>query len=148
MKKYFMNESREELTFGDQLVLDLTEDMKNGHVKHQHLDCKFIPELIPLLLESGVIKEEVIDDEEDDEEEETNGKPLDFVDDDECENCDECPMLCALYGAHQDLSERIAKLQDSMEKMAANMAEMASVLELLTKAVTKQKPKKNGGKQE
>lgn len=56
MKKYFMQGTAEEVKTGDMIELDLTEDLPNGHVKHHHLECKFIPQLIPLLLKSGVIE--------------------------------------------------------------------------------------------
>ena len=75
MKKYFMQETAEELKFGDMIVLDLSKEMENGHTKHHHLECKFIPELVPILLEEGVIKEEEVEDE----------TPLDFQDEDENE---------------------------------------------------------------
>lgn len=63
MKKYFMKDSGEELKFGDMIELDFTKDTKNGHICHHHLECKFIPGLIPMLLEQGIIKEEEFKDE-------------------------------------------------------------------------------------
>lgn len=71
MKKYFMKGTDDELNIGDMIELDLTKDLPNGKVRHHHLECKFIPDLIPTLLESGVIEEE---DEEEDEEKEELGK--------------------------------------------------------------------------
>lgn len=56
-KKYFMQETGKELKFGDMIELNLTKDLPNGHVKHLHFECKFIPDLIPLLLEEGIIEE-------------------------------------------------------------------------------------------
>nr|DAT77961.1 MAG TPA: tyrosine-protein kinase [Caudoviricetes sp.] len=63
MKKYFMKDSGEELKFGDMIELDFTKDTKNGHICHHHLECKFVPGLIPMLLEQEIIKEEEFKDE-------------------------------------------------------------------------------------
>lgn len=57
MKKYFMKDSGEELKFGDMIELDFTKDTNDGHTCHHHLECKFIPGLIPMLLEQGIIEE-------------------------------------------------------------------------------------------
>ena len=72
MKKYFMKGTEDEIQFGDELELDLTKEMENGHTKHHHLECKFIPDLIPLLLENDIIEVQECDDEPGD------GGPLDF----------------------------------------------------------------------
>lgn len=74
MKKYFIKETGEEITFGDELVVDFSKEMSNGHLKHHHLECRFIPELVDILLEQDIIEEKDIicfeDDEEDEEWEE------------------------------------------------------------------------------
>lgn len=57
MKKYFIQETGKEITFGDRLELDFTKELRNGHIKHHHIDCTFIPQLLPLLLESEIIEE-------------------------------------------------------------------------------------------
>lgn len=57
MKKYFMKDSGEELKFGDMIELDFTKNTNDGHTCHHHLECKFIPGLIPMLLEQGIIEE-------------------------------------------------------------------------------------------
>lgn len=56
MKKYYLQDTAEEVKIGDMIVLDLTEDMPNGKVKHHHMECKFIPPIIPLLVEQGIIE--------------------------------------------------------------------------------------------
>lgn len=56
MKKYYLQDTAEEVKIGDMIVLDLTEDMSNGKVKHHHMECKFIPPVIPLLIEQGIIE--------------------------------------------------------------------------------------------
>lgn len=67
MKKYFMTGTDEEIQFGEMIELDFTKDSKNG-VTHHHMECKFIPELVDMLLENDII--EVVDDEEEEENEE------------------------------------------------------------------------------
>ena len=52
-----MKDSGEELKFGDMIELDFTKDTNDGHTCHHHLECKFIPGLIPMLLEQGIIEE-------------------------------------------------------------------------------------------
>lgn len=52
-----MKDSGEELKFGDMIELDFTKDTNDGHTCHHYLECKFIPGLIPMLLEQGIIEE-------------------------------------------------------------------------------------------
>ena len=63
MKKYFMKSSSEELQFVDIIELDFTKNTKNGPTHHHHLECKFLPDLVPLLLEQGIIIEKEFPDE-------------------------------------------------------------------------------------
>lgn len=63
MKKYFMKDSGEELQFGDMIELDFTKDTEDGHTSHHHMECKFIPGLIPMLLEQEIIEEKEFKDE-------------------------------------------------------------------------------------
>lgn len=67
MKKYFMTGTDDELQFGDMIELDFTRENEKGNTVHHHMDVKFIPELVDMLLENEVI--EVEDDEEEEEEE-------------------------------------------------------------------------------
>lgn len=62
MKKYFLKNSNEELQFGDIIELDFTKDTEDGHTRHHHLECKFIPDLIPLLLKQEIIVEKKVED--------------------------------------------------------------------------------------
>ena len=57
-----MTSSNEELQFGDMIELDFTKDTKDGHTCHHHFECKFIPELIPMLLEQKIIEEREVED--------------------------------------------------------------------------------------
>lgn len=61
MKKYFMQGTADELHFGDVIELDVTKSLPSGKVRHHHLECKFLPELLPLLLEEGIIEEKEIE---------------------------------------------------------------------------------------
>lgn len=66
MEKYFMTGSNKELKFGDVIMLNLTKDLRNGNIKHLHFECKFIPEMIPLLLDENIIRIENTDNEKTD----------------------------------------------------------------------------------
>lgn len=65
MEKYFLCKSNEVVNFGDVIEVDAVHSLPNGNMRHQHLECKFLPELLPLLLEQGVVRKEVADDTED-----------------------------------------------------------------------------------
>lgn len=63
MKKYFIKESGEEVQFGDTIEMDFTKNMPNSKVRHYHIDCEFIKELLPIFLENEVIIEKEIGEE-------------------------------------------------------------------------------------
>lgn len=117
-----MQETAEELKFGDMIVLDLSHDMENGHTKHHHLECKFIPELVPILLEEGVIVKKEVEDE----------TPLDFQDDDTS-----CPLMEEVIKANEELELRV----DKLEKAAIKLREMVASF------AVKPKPFENARKQ-
>ena len=102
MKKYFMKGADEELKFGDFIELDLTKDMEDGSTKHHHLECKFVPELVDMLLESDVIEYE--DDEEDDVE-----CPLDDV----------YESIDGLIDRVETLEKKVASMQKTIASMIA-----------------------------
>lgn len=110
MKKYFLQETAEELEFGDMIVLDLSHDMENGHTKHHHLKCKFMPELVPILLEEGIIKEEEVKED----------KPLDFQDDDT-----PCLLMEEVIKANEELELRVDKLEKAVIKLRKMVASFA-----------------------
>ena len=126
MKKYFMQETAEELKFGDMIVLDLSRDMENGHTKHLHLECKFIPELVPILLEEGVIKEEEVKDE----------KPLDFQDDSTSDS-----VIEEIIKANEKLELKV----DKMEREIFTLHQI--VTSLSAKSAINSKSQKNARKQ-
>lgn len=100
MKKYFMKGTEDELQFGDMVELDLTEDMPNGGIKHKHFECKFVPELISILLEEGVIEEV---DEKDEEDTMDEG----------------CPVMEELIKANEALELRVDHLEDVVKSLKA-----------------------------
>jgi hypothetical protein len=51
-----MSGTEDEVRFGDKIQVDLTKE-EDGRTIHHHLDCKFLPEIVELLLENGVIEE-------------------------------------------------------------------------------------------
>lgn len=114
-----MQETAEELEFGDMIVLDLSHDMEDGHTKHHHLECKFMPELVPILLEEGIIKEEEVKED----------KPLDFQDDPS--------MMERLLKANQNLKKRVYTLEKAVIKLREMIASFAG----------KPKPYENARKQ-
>ena len=118
-----MQETAEELEFGDMIVLDLSHDMENGHTKHHHLECKFMPELVPILLEEGIIEEKEVEED----------KPLDFQ--------DNCPMVDELLKANQNLEKRVYTLEKAVIKLREMVASLA------VKSATKPKPNENARKQ-
>lgn len=113
-----MQKTAEELKFGDMIVLDLSKEMENGHTKHHHLECKFIPELVPILLEEGVIKEEEVEDE----------TPLDSLDNDALNN-----LVKEIIKTNEELELRVDTLEEQIRLLT-------KALELLTEV---NKSKKN-----
>ncbi len=105
MKKYFMKGTEDEIQFGDELELDLTKEMENGHTKHHHLECKFIPELIPLLLENDIIEVQECDDEPEDE------GPLNFSFDDYEE------LLSQLIDCYHELNDSVSALIEEVKEL-------------------------------
>ena len=101
MKKYFMQGTADEVKFGDQIVLDLTKSLPNGKVQHHHINCKFIPELVPLLLDGKIIEVQEV--------KEKKEKPLDFQ--------DNCPMIDELISANQNLEHRVYDLEKAVNKL-------------------------------
>lgn len=126
MKKYFLQETAEELEFGDMIVLDLSHDMENGHTKHHHLECKFMPELVPILLEEGVIVEKEVKED----------KPLDFQDNDA-----PYPLMEEVIKANEELELRVDKLEREVITLRQSIASLAA------KSVVNNKSQKNARKQ-
>lgn len=95
-----MKGTEDEVTFGDMIEMDLTKDLPNGSVKHKHLECKFIPEIVPLLLEEEVIEEVNIKEEEE-------------------EDTESCPVVESLIKANEDLELRVDNLESAVATLKA-----------------------------
>lgn len=121
-----MQEAAEELKFGDIIVLDLSHGMEKGHTKHHHLECKFMPELVPILLEEGIIKEKEVEED----------KPLDFQDDDA-----PCPLMEEVIKANEELELRVDKLEKTVSKLHEMVASLAA------ESAAEPKPYENARKQ-
>lgn len=118
-----MQETAEELEFGDMIVLDLSHDMENGHTKHHHLECKFMPELVPILLEEGIIEEKEVEEE----------NPLDFQ--------YSYSTIDELLKANQNLEHRVYRLEKAIITLRQTVASLAA------KDVVNSKSQKNARKQ-
>ena len=69
-----MQKTNEEIQFGDTLDLTLEKRLCGIVTEVRHLTCKFIPELVPLLLEEGIIMEKEVKDEKTDTESESENE--------------------------------------------------------------------------
>lgn len=98
MKKYFMKGTEDEVQFGEDIVADVVREM-GGKCKHTHVDCVFLPELVSLLLEKGVIEEREFDDPKEEEEE-------DFI---HFENYDE--VFEALFDDNESIVTKLVELK-------------------------------------
>lgn len=98
MKKYYFKETGKELQFGDMIELDFTEDMKNGKTKYHHLECKFHPALVEMLLKNEIITEKEVDD------------SIEYVYDDE----DSWDLLA---GALDGLIDTVKKLEEKIKQL-------------------------------
>lgn len=94
-----MKNTEDELQFGDMIELDFTRDTEKGTV-HHHMECKLMPELVPMLLEYNVIEEKEVEDEEETPAERT-----------------ECPAIERLTKANEDLNFKIRQLASMVQKL-------------------------------
>lgn len=60
MKKYFLKNDNSPVEFGDNIELDLVKEDKDGKKQMKHIQCKFLPELLPLLLEGDILEEKEV----------------------------------------------------------------------------------------
>lgn len=74
MKQYFLKGVDEPLNYGDDIEFDLEKLGENNTKITKHVVCKFIPEIVPLLLDEEIIEEKEVEGktEEDVTEEELN----------------------------------------------------------------------------
>lgn len=121
MKKYFMTGTDDELKFGDMVELDFTRENEKGNTVHHHMEVKFIPELVDMLLENGVIEVE------DDGNEE--------------ESWDACPELEELSEAFDEMLEDFENLEKRVDAIEESVKRINLTLHSLTTA--KREVKKN-----
>lgn len=138
MKKYILKNTNEEVNFGDIIELLLIKDNPDGTKKYKVKTIKFSEELIPLLLEEGVLdvkdddkedlKKNMIDFSNDDalEEEEKEDKGSDDdIDDDDVDEEEVGNFMEALT----DLFETLGKSVKDLEKQVAYLRGKVDVLE-------------------
>lgn len=108
MKKFFLKNDNSPVEFGDNIELDLIKEDKDGKKQMKHIKCKFLPELLPLLLEGDIITEKEVDDPEEDELED------DAVFDEFMSKISE--FMQQTSDILQGFDRRIKKLEDVMKK--------------------------------
>lgn len=56
-KIYYLKDSNERVEFGDTITFTLVKEDEDGKVVNKQVECKFIPDILPLLLAEEVIIE-------------------------------------------------------------------------------------------
>lgn len=128
MKNYFMSGTDDQLNFGDMIELDFTKDMPNGSTAHHHMECKFLPPMIPLLLELGAIEEREV-------EEETKREILDF-----CDEEDDC-IIEEILKQNETLEKRIEMLEHLTETINKRLAGALQTIKIHDDAIESLKEK-------
>ena len=111
MKQYFMQETNEEIQFGDTLDLTLEKRLCGIVTEVRHLTCKFIPELVPLLLEEGIIIEKEVKDEKTDTE---SGSENEF---DATFMTTLFNLMDCMMETFEDLELRVDKLEEKIKSL-------------------------------
>lgn len=106
MKKYFMSGTEDEVKFGDIIDLDLTKNDGKRTI-HKRINCEFIPEMVPLFIEDGIITE--VEDED----------LVDFSDDEDEPTWDNSIAECLtdLINLNKQLIQKIADLQEEVKEV-------------------------------
>ena len=112
MKKYYLVESGEEVKFGETLVLELTKESENSTI-HKHMEVKFIPELVDILLEQGIIKEEDVENKEEEE---------DVTFEWEEDNSALGKLLQSMIMTNEDLEKKVEELEDRLTECEETIA--------------------------
>ena len=112
MKKYYLVESGEEVKFGEILVLELTKEGKNSTI-HKYMEVKFIPELVDILLEQGIIKEEDVENKEEEE---------DVTFEWEEDNSALGKLLQSMIMTNEDLEKKVEELEDRLTECEETIA--------------------------
>lgn len=106
-----MQETNEEIQFGD--ILDLTLEKRSPcgiTTETRNIQCKFMPHLVPLLLEEGIIVEKEIAEEKTEEEEENMDSSFDATFITTFHNLVDCMMETL-----EDLEMRMDKLEKKVK---------------------------------
>lgn len=110
--KYFVKGTDEESKFGDELQLDFTKESKHGNIFH-HVECKFIPELLDILIENDIIECRDVDEEEPNE---------------ECESQDNEDIIDALVEADEEAVKRFESIEKEIRVLQAQISVLNSKL--------------------
>lgn len=121
MEKYFMQGVDTPLDFGDTIGFTINEVTDDGD-KEKNVEVEFVPEIVPLLLELGVITKKEVDEDKEDEaepdekEEEEEGDDKDYIL--ECLTCSlevlkkQREWMEELSDSLKDLGKRVEKLEE------------------------------------
>lgn len=110
MKKYFMSGTQDEVKFGDVIDLDLTKN-EDDRTVHKRIYCTFIPEMVPLFLEEGIITE--FEDEDIIDFNENDGNPEDEWEDSIAE------ALTDLIKINQQFLQQLKGLEKEVKELKA-----------------------------
>lgn len=139
MKKYFMKDSNKEIKFGDMVEIDFIKDLSNGSIKHCHMECKFLPELLPIFLDCDVIEEVEVEegDFEGEEPSDIEDRIMDTLD-----NMNE--VVKDIYNsneevlkAQEDLELRVDQLEGIVQKQQTAIEEITKIISLLNNKIKK-----------
>ena len=114
MKKYFMTGTDDELEYGDIIEVDLSKGKK-----HEHIECKFHPAIVGILLDEGIIE---IRDVEEKEKEDTKDV-LEFDDED-----DIIEMLNEVLEMQKEQAKLLDKLADRLIELEGVIADIEDTL--------------------
>lgn len=116
MKQYFVQKTNEEIQFGDTLDLMFEKRLYGIVIEVRHLTCKFMPELVPLLLEEGIIMEKEVKDEKTDTE---NGSENEF---DTTFMTTFFNLMDCMMETLEDLELRVDKLEKKIQNLQKALA--------------------------
>lgn len=113
MKQYFLKGMNEPLKFSDIIEFDFVKKGPDGQAITKHIQCQFLPGLIPLLLDEDVIEVKDVEDNPEESKDENPDSVLDaFIDrtGEFISNATDCL---------QTFNERITALEQRMNGIAA-----------------------------
>lgn len=118
MKKYFMDGVDEPLEFGDKIGFDIFKEVDDKSVR-KNVEVNFIPEVVPFLLELGIIEEKEVEEDKKTidftEDAENSGTEDDKVTLDDVAN-DFVAFSTIVTGILEKMTARLKKLEDAVGK--------------------------------